>query len=1297
VTHFIEQLAHATPQQPVRLGNYAVTGLIGAGGMGAVYDAVHVEHGGRVALKTLTHLDPGSLLRFKTEFRAVADLAHPNLVSLDELSGDGDLWYFTMEHIDGVDFLERVRGEPGTAAATTAARTLPGSPRASRRVHSDGHAPAPATAIAGGQPAPPRSIADLRDALAQLVRAVHALHQAGLVHQDLKPSNVLVEHGGRVVVLDFGLVRAVDEARPAPDEGAGSVSISGTPIWMAPEQFAPGPTGPAADWYAVGLMLYIGLTGVPPFPDADVASTGYVRQRLVPTPPAELVPDLPADLSALAVALLAADPADRPTGATLVALLAGDAAAPVAHAHAHGQFVGRHAERAWLCGLIDHTCAGGAALAQVRGPSGAGKSALIEAVLVEVTAARGALALRGRCYERERVPYKAFDGMLDDLAARLALEPADQVRADLPAGIAALVSVFPVLATVPAIAAQLAEQAPLPASVSIVHLRRRAVDALRALFDRLAARRPLVIAIDDLQWADADSITLLRRLVDAPALPGVMVALGLRREEAAANPDVAAYLAALDDTAAAGGAGLRVAALDIGPLPMTDARVLADGILATLGVRADDLAEAIARESAGVPFFVEELARFAADHHAPGADSAAATAGVTLERVLAWRVRSLPAAERRLIETLSVANNPIPLPVALEVAGVESGALATLGALRGKRLIRSTGTGARDRVELHHDHMRAAQLAGLAAARTVELHLALGRSLAARADDDAGCLFDAIRHLDQAAALLSPAERLDAGRLGLDAGRSARGAGAFRLAFECFRAGVALLADDGWASAYPLALALHAGAAESAYLCAEWRAVDHHVAIVKAHARTVFDQLDAIEVELDAAIARRDYAGAVEVAVAVLAQLDVDIPAYPSEADVGAAVGAAMASLAQIGPAGLLALPAATDPRVVAAMRLQARIISAAYFGRPLLLPLLACRLVSTAVAHGVAGATAYALAVHGIVLNTLGLHGDAHQWGEIALALQARSEDRRFEARTLHVVHNLVCVWTVPLADTLAPLRHAVEVGKETGDIEFAGYAAHSYAHNALYAARPLAGVDREAHELGEFMRGHEEINALHVHVLFERLLGCLCGRSATPATLDGDGFTEEAALATAVADGSRSGQCLVRIVMGLARFLFGDPVDASRWFEEARPLLDGLVSTWHVPIFHQYAALAILRLPAADRAARRAEVDGDLAALRALAAHGPINFAHRAAMIEAELARVADHHAAAAEAYARTLALADAGGWTNDLALAHELTARWHHDAGRAELAADHRAGARAAYARWGATAKLDGAHAI
>jgi serine/threonine protein kinase len=237
---------------------------------GVVHRAYDRQRGELVALKTMRWADAATLYRFKHEFRALADLAHPNLVTLRELLCLDGQWCFTMELIDGVDYLRHVRP--------------------------------------GGTLDEPR----LRRAMAQLASGLSALHEAGLVHRDLKPSNVLVTKEGRVVILDFGLVADLD---PAGVHLSTERHVVGTLLFMAPEQAAGQPVSPASDWYSVGVILYQALTGRLRFAGGSL-DVLLAKQMQDPPHPGELVQGLPEDLETLCVELIRRDPAARPAGQT---------------------------------------------------------------------------------------------------------------------------------------------------------------------------------------------------------------------------------------------------------------------------------------------------------------------------------------------------------------------------------------------------------------------------------------------------------------------------------------------------------------------------------------------------------------------------------------------------------------------------------------------------------------------------------------------------------------------------------------------------------------------------------------------------------------------------------------------------------------------------------------------------------------------------------------------------------------------------------------------------------------------
>ena len=1263
------ELKEAIKDKPVRVGQYELHRLIGEGGMGDIYDAVDTVNGGHVAFKTLRdcHVEPERLLLFKNEFRAVADLAHRNLVLLFDLGQHEALWFFTMERVDGVGLAEAVRrtpnsrndtGPPTPTAVTQPTR--PSGPRARAR-SGDRRPPAPTRELLD---APACDLDLFVHAVAQILDALEYLHQRGVVHQDLKPSNIMLDDDGVVRLLDFGLAHRIGQSlRLQQDE-----AVIGTPDYMAPELWTGRPATPASDMFALGCLMFSLLAGDPP----PMETSSHARRI---TRVEALVGGVPVEIAAICSRLLATLPADRPSIAEVRMALGIVSTAP-SDAAFSGRLVGRTEELQALRDALEKVRIGANVIVRIEGGSGVGKSSLVRSFLEEVRARRNVLVLRGRCYERESVPYKAFDGIIDELAVRLTGFGKAELGRVLPPWFAELSQVFPVL---------LMHAIPYPVEVvSALELRRRVLEALYELLARLAQRQPLVLEIDDLQWTDSDSVSLLERLMRQPP-PNLLVVLMVRPQEVRDNPDAMRYL-----KAAAALPSNRTHLVEVMPLQSAEAQDLALQTLRSLALP-ETMAERIAVESGGVPFFVEELA------HSLAQQGGAANAEVHLDHALAERAQALSGPARSLVEVLAVANSPIPRAVACQAAGVLEGAIHVLASLHRGHFVRTAGVRAADSLGIYHDRMGESVVAYLTEERTAEIHLALGRALSANgsADTPSEWLFDAARHLSAARSLLhSLDERLAAARLLLAAGNQARQAASYPLAFRCFEDGIDLLPSNAWETDYPICLGLHAGAAETAYLTATWPVMEHHIAQVKQHGRSVLDQVSAWAVQIDALTSKQDYLAAIDAGVEALKLLGVDLPVTPTQTQVETAFKKALDALTLLGPQGLAALADAQDPHVLAAMRIQVRLCPVAFFVRQPLLALMACNLVTTSVDHGVSYATPNALALFGIILNSSGLYSVSHPWGETAIKMISRWEDRSLEAATRHVVFNFVCPWVGPVRDILASSREVFDIGQRTGDFEYGSYAIHTYTYMAMAAGQPLEPLRDDVLAVGQQMRAFGQFNAVHIHAPFEQLLKALTGVKQEPWNLNDADFNEDNAIAMTIEAGSRSGLAVQHVAIGMARYYFGKPAEASSHLEAARPLLDSVPSTWLIPLCHQFASLAGCacweQLDSQARAQLRPKMEESLEALRSFAAHGPANFANRVSQIEGELQRIDGNLDGAMVCLTRAIEQATAHNCTGEVAMAHELAAHTLLRMGRSSDAQRYLDTARAHYAQWGASAK-------
>ena len=724
---------------------------LGVGGMGVVYEVLDHERNERVALKTLRWADAGAIYRFKREFRILADVVHPNLVSLYELVvGDAE-WFFTMELVDGTDFVRYARGEDPAKDASGEPVQDPGGP-----------------SLDPQGPDVPR----LWSALGQLAQGLYTLHQAGKVHRDIKPSNILVTRTGRVVIMDFGIT--AEMAEPGVLETVED-GIWGSVAYMAPEQGEGTPKAPS-DWYAVGTVLYRALTGLLPF-TGSAMNVLYRKMETDPVSPDELVPGLPPDLVQLCRALMARDPAARPSGADVLDRLgvpAADVEAIRVDSSQHRtELVGRESHLRKLQEAFAATLEGQAVTVSVHGASGAGKTTLVQRFLNSLSDHGSAVVLSGRCYVRESVPYKALDGVVDSLSRYLRSLPRSEADALLPTDASELIRVFPVLSRVVAF-----DALPLRGKETKdqLELRRRAFGALRELLLGVAARQPVVLYVDDLHWADEDSAVMLYELLRPPHAPPILLVTSFRSEELDARPFLRRIL---DRTETSTHRQLAVA-----PLSTADTEKLVLSLAAPEGGTASEhskrYTDRIVEESAGNPFLVQEMVRYLLTTEGSGG-----VYGASLGEMLDRRISQMPQGALPLLRTVAVAGHPVDGAVAYRAAGHSGDERPLLSALVAANLLRRSGSAGR--FEMFHDRIRETLSTQLSEDARSGIHGALAASLLQSGYDDPEVLCE---HC------LASGQKEEAGLHAARAARRAAAALAFDHAAEFFKQALELAPSD---------------------------------------------------------------------------------------------------------------------------------------------------------------------------------------------------------------------------------------------------------------------------------------------------------------------------------------------------------------------------------------------------------------------------------------------------------------------------------------------------------------------
>ena len=679
-----------------RLGDYELVRELGRGGMGVVYEARHTKTDNRVALKTLPtggsgqEVNAEKLYRFRREFRNLSEINHPNLVGMQTLEVDGSQWFFTMDLIRGSDFRSYVR---------------------------------------------PNDWLDekhLRSSIKQLASGIVALHEHGIIHRDLKPGNVLVEPNGRVLILDFGLVAQLQQQTEMT--ATRSAMFAGTPLYAAPEQMF-GERSEASDWYAMGVMLYEALTGAPPFPGRNPMEV--LQKKQVEDPPSiSHRDDIPNDLALFAEKLVKRDPNERPSTTEIVQQLGLDQES-TAHPSSGSVdnevgnlddipeeeivLIGREEQLAQLEAIKNRFLEDRKPqVVWVTGLSGEGKSSLLEKFLRPIRKGREMLVLSGRCYDRESVPFKAIDSIIDPLVRYLRAFPESEIETILPNDIEMLAHLFPLLQRVPAIESRMQQQV---ASLDSRQIRYRAFESLRALFELIGARNPVVLMIDDLQWGDADSAAALHTLIYGDAPPPALF-LGTYRSDEMDESSFHRQWHQLDDEKEQ---PTEKHYIKLEALQRDQCLALIHNRLGIQEAEIEKLFSGLFENTQGNPYLIEQLIE--------GFNSNATDwRPVPLNEVITQKLRRLPEGSKSLLEFVAIAGKAAQASELSAVCGTESTTLTLLTHMRSERLVRLVGSGDGQLVDTWHDKIRETVIDGLAPERRSAMHLNYGEVLASHDD-----------------------------------------------------------------------------------------------------------------------------------------------------------------------------------------------------------------------------------------------------------------------------------------------------------------------------------------------------------------------------------------------------------------------------------------------------------------------------------------------------------------------------------------------------------------------------------
>ncbi|MFH1113551.1 MAG: AAA family ATPase [Pseudomonadota bacterium] len=1174
----------------------------------------------------------------------------------------------------------------------------------------------------------------------RVVEIIGEIHGLNVVHKDINPSNIVMNpKTGEIKIIDFGISTHADRVSnvvPSLPEG-----LEGTLPYMSPEQ-----TGRMnrtldhrTDYYSLGATFYRLLTGRHLFDTMDSLEIVHGHLAKMPRPPHEIDPGIPRAVSDITMRLLAKNPDDRyqsasgikadltecferlPGSGPIDSFSLGARDVPERF-RIPGKLYGRRRELDYLDDLLGKVGPGSKELVLISGEAGIGKTSLVREIYKPGTSNTGYFAAGKFEQHAANVPYSAVMAAFRDLVLQILSESSARLetwRANLVdalgAGVQVITDVIPEMKLIVGPQPPVPKLGPIESRNRFNHLVRR--------FVRLFCRpgHPLVLFLDDLQWADSASLNLLK-LIMADEETQSFLLIGAYREE---ETDVVQPLMRIVDELRQD--NVLAHHLSLEGLGIEELTELAADTVHQEASSAAPLAHLLHRKAAGNPFFTTEFLKSLVNARLLYFDAASGTWKWDIDKIeaqsiadnvvelVSGNIMKLTHETRHVLKMAACVGNPFDLDTlaivceqpASKILDCVNAAVAEglVLPLENRRKPIAPGLSVTDpqpapKFKFAHDRIRQAAYRLIPDPEKPAFHYRVGRLLldAAPPPEFEARVFAVANHFNAGAEhARSASQRVELARLNLAAGKKAKKSAAFELAYGYFKAGLRALETDSWATRYNLALELHVEGAEAAYLCTAFDEMERLCHTVLRNAGSLLDKVKAHEVMIQASIAQSNMLEALERALEVLALLGVHIPGKPSTVSIVLEMIRTKRLLYGKRIETLANLPEMTDPVYLAAIRIITGVAKAAYVARPELAPMLVFRGIALTLKYGGSPESAFFYATYGVFLCSIFGDIDAGcQFGDLALGISERLDSGRLKTRTLMAVNFFIRPWKEHYLKVLDRFERVYEVGLETGNFEDAALIAYIRCSCAFRTGMDLAAVDNMMTLYGEVIRKLKQESALQLLAVFHQTVLNLLGRASDPCKLIGDVYDEEKMLPIHRQANDRSAVCVAHLNKLVLSCLFKEYEQALADAEITESHLAGIRGTPGVPVFHFYDSLVRLALfdssPVLQRTKFLLKVTRNQRKMRKWAHHGPMNCLHKYQLVEAERMRVLGRHALAEQLYDRAIKLAKENQYINEEALACELAGNHYLAQGRTGVARAYFSDACYCYGRWGAKTKVE-----
>jgi predicted ATPase/signal transduction histidine kinase/DNA-binding NarL/FixJ family response regulator len=1179
----------------------------------------------------------------------------------------------------------------------------------------------------GGQPltrllSAPLETSRFLDIAIELATALADIHRQGVVHKDIKPANILIEQRGSVVKLTgFGIAAQLGRIPAAP---AGTELIEGSLAYLSPEQTGRMNRGidHRSDLYSLGVTFYEMLTARLPFVAADPLEWVHCHIARQPEPPREIVPAIPEPIEGIVLKLLAKQAEERYQSASGVRA---DLERCRAQWQAHGRIeafslgecdrperfmipqklYGRERQVAVLLSAFEQVVVTGQpALMLVSGYSGIGKSSLVQELHQPIARERGYF-ISGKFDQYQRdVPYATIAQAFRELIQQILAENDERIRLWKAALEQALgMNGQLIVDIIPHLELILGPQ-PLVAELPPADAQRRFQWVFQKFVGVFATEaRPLVLFLDDLQWADPASLTLIAFLITHPDTRYLFLLGAYRDNEVSPSHPLMRTLAEIRQSNALS------EQIVLQPLTLAQlSQLVADTVHCSLE-QAVPLARLVADKTAGNAFFAIQF-----------------LTTLEQERLLTYDERTMRWTwDVRAIRGQGFTDNVVELMVgklkrfsaatqeALKLAAclghtAEAATLTLICEWPDEQLHAALGPAVDEGLLLRqdgsytflHDRVQEAAYALIPEQQRPAQHLRIGRLLAAHtpAEEREAAIFEIVGQLNRGAALISSREeREQLAEFNLLAARRAKAATAYASALSYLASGAALLPTDAWERRRELTFTIELQRAECEFLTGALVEAEARLAELTRRASSLPDlaTVTRLRVDLFMTLGRSD--SAVAAGLDYLRRVGIVWSAHPTKDEVRQEYARMWRQLGDRPIEALLDLPRMTDPVACGTMDVLTSLVTPALYTDENLRCLVIGRMGNLSLEHGNSDASCYAYTAVGNVLGPyFGDYTAGFRFGELGLDLVEQRGTDRLKARVYLAFGNLAkpSIRHVRMGRSLP--RHAFDTAQRAGDLTYAGFSRNNLVTFLLASGDALAEVQREAEYGLDFARQARFGLVVELITAQLQLIRTLRGLTPIFGCFDHAGFDEERferhleelpRLSIAV--------CLYWIRKLQARVLADDHAAAQAAAAKAERLLWMSPAIFERADYHFYTALALAALV---EAATGAERTGHLEALAAhqrqlqeWAGHCPENFENRAALVDAEIGRLDGRDLDAERLYEQAIRSARENGLVHNEAIAYERASAFYRARGFDQIAHLYLRNARQCYVRWGAEGKV------